>query len=270
MKMDDLHRKLAPISSQAWSAIDDEAKKHLTVSLGGRRIVDFIGPLGWSFSSVELGQISPIEAQPEPGVTAALRRVQPLVELRAPFELSRRELESIARGSKDPDLEPVRSAARAIALAEDRAIFHGYPAAHITGLFEASAENALTLTRDYQRYPLVVSEALARLHANGVGGPYALALGPDCYRGLRGTATSGGYPVLEHVQRLIDGSVFWAPGVRGALLASLRGGDFELTVGRDLSIGYDDHTSSVVRLYLQESLTFRVLSPEAAIPLVYG
>jgi len=267
--MDDLLRKLAPISKDAWTAIDDEAKKHLTVSLGGRRIVDFDGPRGWSFSAVDLGQVQPIEAPPESGVSAALRRVLPLVELRAPFELSRRELESIARGSKSPDLEPVRAAARSIALAEDRAIFYGYPAAGITGLFEASAENTLALTRDYQKYPLVVSEGLAILHANGVGGPYALALGPDCYKGLTGTATSGGYPVLEHVQRLINGSVFWAPGVRGALIASLRGGDFELVVGRDLSIGYEEHSSSVVRLYLQESITFRVLSPEAAVPLVY-
>jgi uncharacterized linocin/CFP29 family protein len=268
--MDDLHRKLAPISKDAWSAIDDEAKKHLTVSLGGRRIVDFDGPRGWQFSAVELGRVQPIDTQPEPGVSAAVRRVLPLVELRAPFELSRRELENIARGSRDPDLEPVRAAARAVALAEDRAIFYGYPAAGIVGLFQASADNTLTLTRDYQRYPLVVSEGLARLHANGVGGPYALALGPDCYKGLTGTATSGGYPVLEHVQRLINGSVFWAPAVRGALIASLRGGDFELVVGRDLSIGYEEHSTSTVRLYLQESLTFRVLSPEAAVPLVYG
>jgi uncharacterized linocin/CFP29 family protein len=267
--MDDLHRKLAPISKDAWKAIDEEAKKHLTVSLGGRRIVDFVGPLGWHYSAVELGQVERIDAPPEAGVVAAVRQVQPLIELRAHFELSRRELENIARGSKTPELEPVRRAARAIALSEDRAIFHGYPAAHITGLFDACAENSLTLTRDYQRYPLVVSEALARLHANGVGGPYAIALGPDCYRGLTGTATSGGYPVLEHEQRLIDGTVFWAPGVKGALLASLRGGDFELVVGRDLSIGYQDHTTDVVRLYLEESLTFRVLSPEAAVPLVY-
>jgi uncharacterized linocin/CFP29 family protein len=267
--MDDLLRKLAPISKSAWQAIDDEAKKHLTVSLGGRRIVDFVGPLGWHHSAVDLGTVEAIDAPPETGVTAALRRVQPLVELRAAFELSRRELDNISRGSQDPDLEPLRRAARAIALAEDRAIFHGYPAANITGIFDASAENSLTLTRDYQKYPLVVSEGLARLHANGVGGPYAIALGPDCYRGLTGTATSGGYPVLEHVQRLIDGTVFWAPGVRGALLASLRGGDFELVVGRDLSIGYHDHSGDVVHLYLEESLTFRVLSPEAAVPLVY-
>ena len=267
--MDDLLRKLAPISKGTWQAIDEEAKKHLTVSLGARRIVDFNGPHGWTFSSVDLGEISEIAGPSESGVRAALRRVKPLVELRAPFELSRRELENIARGSKQPDLEPVRMASREIALAEDRAIFNGYAAANITGIFEASAANALTLTRDYQKYPLVVSEGLARLQANGVGGPYALALGPDCYKGLTGTATSGGYPVFEHVQRLINGTVFWAPAIRGALLASVRGGDFELSVGRDLSIGYESHSQDVVKLYLEESITFRVLSPEAAVPLVY-
>ncbi|HWO12304.1 MAG TPA: family 1 encapsulin nanocompartment shell protein, partial [Polyangiaceae bacterium] len=222
--MDDLLRELAPISKEAWAAIDDEAKKHLTVSLGGRRIVDFKGPLGWGFSAVELGRVRATAEPPRAGVAAVLREVQPLVELRAPFELSRSEIADIARGSSAPDLEPVRRAARAIALAEDGAIFHGYAAANITGIFEASAANSLTLSREYQKYPLVVSEALARLHENGVGGGYAIALGPDCFKGLTGTASSGGYPVLEHVQRLIAGPVFWAPGVRGALVASLRGG----------------------------------------------
>ncbi len=267
--MDDLWRELAPISSEAWQAIDGEARDHLKVTLAGRRIVDFTGPLGWGVSAVELGQTEGIATSPHEGVTAALRRVQRLVELRATFELSRRELDTISRGAKDADLDPVRRAARAIALAEDRTIFQGFAEAGIQGIFQASEAAALTLTGDYQKYPLVVSEALARLRANGVGGPYAIALGPDCYKGLTGTATAGGYPVLEHVQRLIDGPVFWAPGVQGALVASLRGGDFELVVGRDLSIGYQEHSATKVRLYLEESLTFRVLSPEAAVPLVY-
>lgn len=102
-----------------------------------------------------------------------------------------------------------------------------------------------------------------------MGGPYTIALGPECYKGLTGTATSGGYPVLEHVRQLIGGEPIWTPNVRGALVTSLRGGDFELIVGRDLSVGYADHSAASVRLYLQESLTVRVLSPEAAIPLVY-
>ncbi len=267
--MDDLRRELAPISTAAWKVIDAEARAHLEVTLAGRRIVDFTGPLGWTASAVPLGEVDPLPAAPHEGVQAALRRVQRLAELRAPFELSRRELDSIDRGSKTPELEPVRRAARAIAVAEDRAIFHGYPEGQIQGIFEAAEPFSLTLTRDYQKYPLVVSEALARLRTNGVGGPYAIVLGPDCYKGLTGTATSGGYPVFEHVKQLIGPQIFWAPGVRGALVASQRGGDFELVVGRDLSIGYARHDESSVQLYIEESLTFRVLSPEAAVPLVY-
>jgi uncharacterized linocin/CFP29 family protein len=267
--MDDLRRKLAPIPKSAWHEIDEEARKHLKVILAARRIVDFKGPLGWTASAVELGRTEPLAKGPREGVTAALRRVQPLVELRADFELSRQELDAVARGAKVIDLDPLRDAARAIGVAEDRAIFHGYPEAGIQGIVEASVEQAVSLTSDYQKYPLAVSEALYRLQMAGVGGPFALALGPDCYKGLTGTTTASGYPVLQHVQRLIEGPVFFAPGVRGAVVASLRGGDFELVVGRDFSIGYQDHTATTVRLYLEESLTFRVLSPEAAVPLVY-
>jgi len=55
--------------------------------------------------------------------------------------------------------------------------------------------------------------------------------------------------------------------VDGAVVVSQRGGDFLLEVGEDLSIGYDSHDAEAVRLYLVESLTFRVLTPEAAVPL---
>lgn len=267
--MNDLRRKLAPITKSAWGAIDEEARKDLQVVLAARRIVDFKGPLGWTTSAVGLGRIEKLARPPMDGVSAALRRVQRLVELRVDFELPRDELDALDRGAPQLDLEPVRAAARAIAAAEDRIVFHGYAEAEIEGIFGAAAASALTLTREYHKYPLVVSEALARLHAAGVGGPYTIALGPDCYKGLTGTASSGGYPVLEHVRQLIGSEPLWAPNINGALVASLRGGDFELIVGRDLSVGYADHSPTSVRLYLQESLTFRVLSPEAAVPLVY-
>lgn len=268
--MDDLRRELAPIPSSAWKEIDDEARRTLVPFLAARRIVDFRGPLGWSASAIELGRTQEIAKGPGEGVTAAVRKVQRLIELRAEFELSRRELDAVARGAKAIDLDALRNAACAIGMAEDRAIFHGYPDGEIQGIVEAAADRAIALTRDYLKYPLVVSDALSKLQQDGVGGPFAIALGPDCYRGLTGTAAPGGYPVLQHVQRLIDGPVFLAPAVRGAVVASLRGGDFELVVGRDFSIGYQDHTTTTVQLYLEESMTFRVLSPEAAVPLLYS
>lgn len=268
--MNDLQRELAPITDEAWQAIDEEARATLKLTLAGRKIADFEGPLGWHASAVGLGRTEALPGRRGEGVAAALRRVQPLVELRAPFALARAELEAIARGARDADLQPVKDAARAIALAEDRAVFHGHAEARIEGLCQSAAKEALTITEDYERYPGVVAGALAKLRTAGVDGPYAIALGPRCYTGLTQTTTGAGYPVIQHVQRLLDGPVIWAPAVDGAAVVSLRGGDFELVVGRDLSVGYRDHSASTVELYIEESFTFRVLAPEAAVPLVYA
>ncbi len=266
--MNNLFRELAPVSSEAWAQIDDEAKRTLKLMLAARRLVDFKGPLGWDVSSLSDGRVEELPSQVEKGVEGRLRKVQPLVELRVPFELSRQELEAIGRGAQDPKLDPVRYAARAAAIAEDRAIFLGYAQAHIAGIAEESSSSNLTLSEDYEAYPQVVAEATNKQRGAGVGGPYAIALGPRCFAGLTRT-TKGGYPVMEHVRRLLDGPIVWAPAADGAIVMSLRGGDFELTVGQDFSIGYLDHTAMAVRLYLQESFTFRVLAPEAAVPLRY-
>ena len=94
-----------------------------------------------------------------------------------------------------------------------------------------------------------------------------MALGPDAYRLVTATAEGGGYPLLEHLRKIIDGPLVWAPGVTGAVVVSLRGGDFLFESGQDLAIGYDSHDADVVRLYLQESLSFRVATPEAAVAL---
>ena len=267
--MSTLLRELAPISPRAWGEIEAEAKGTLTLLLAVRKLVDFSGPAGWEASSIPLGRVERLPGEPAPGVEMRLRRVQPLLEIRVPFTLQREEIEAIARGAKDADLDPVRIAASSAALAEDRAVFQGSSPAGITGIVEASRDRALNLSDDYVAYPAVVAEAINRLHMAGVAGPYAIALGPRCYTGLTRTTVEG-FPVMEHVRRLLDGPLVWAPGVDGAVVISMRGGDFELTVGQDFSIGYLDHTAETVRLYLQESFTFRVLSPEAAVPLLYA
>ena len=266
--MNDLLRKLAPISAAAWNEIDREATRTLKLTLGARRLVDFTGPLGWDAAAISLGRTDRVTQSLQTGVEARVRKVQPLTELRTPFELSREELEAVGRGAKDPDVDAVRFAARAAALAEDRAIFQGYAAGSIAGIDQACAANALVIPDKFELYPDIVAEATHKLRSAGVEGPYAIALGPRCYTGLT-RSTQRGYPVIDHVRELLDGPIVWAPAADGAIVLSMRGGDFELTVGQDFSIGYLDHTAQAVRLYLQESFTFRVLSPEAAVPLKY-
>src|SRR4029077_10717944 len=138
----------------------------------------------------------------------------------------------------------------------------------ISGICERRDGVTVQLSDDYGSYPDFVATALNKLRDAGVEGPFAVALSERCYTGLT-EATVDGYPVLEHVRRLIDGPLVWAPGLHGAVVVSVRGGDFELTVGQDFSIGYLDHDAERVRLYIEESFTFWLQSPQAAVPLAF-
>lgn len=267
--MNNLQRDLAPISSAAWEELDSEARRVLKLKLAGRKLVDFNGPLGPTAAAVNLGRLEALPSGPVGDVTAARRAVLPLVELRTSFDLARSELDAVENGAEDVGLDPLIAAATRMAQAEDTAIFHGYGAGGITGIDQASPHAAVPISENYQEYPRSIAEATRLLRLAGVDGPYAIALGPRCYTGLTQATGDGGYPVLNVVRKLVDGPLVWAPAVKGAIVLSLRGGDFELTVGRDLSIGYHSHSDTSVRLSLVESMTFRVLTPEAAVALVY-
>ncbi|BCB75681.1 hypothetical protein Pflav_020910 [Phytohabitans flavus] len=191
---------------------------------------------------------------------------QPLVELRVPFTVAREQVDAVERGAKDADWGPAKDAARRIAYAEDRAIFHGYPAAAIAGISPTSSNPPVPLPPGADDYPGAVARAVSALRLAGVDGPYRLALGADAY--TRATeAVDDGYPVVEHIARLVDGDVVWAPAITGGVLLSTRGGDFELHLGQDLAIGYLSHDATTIELYFQESLTFMAYTAEAAVAL---
>ncbi len=264
--MNHLFRELAPISAAAWDEIETEAMRTLKTMLAARKLVNFAGPEGWKASAIGIGRSESIGA-PGPGaVDARVRRVLPFMELRAGFDMRRDELDAADRGAKDFDTGPVIEAARRIAIAEDRAIFHGHAAAGIRGICQVDAETALRLPDNVEDYPEHIATALNRLRHRGIGAPYAVALGEECYTGLT-EATKGGYPVIQHVRRLFEGPIVWAPGLDGAVVLSMRGEDFELTVGQDFSIGYLSHDAERVRLYIEESFTFWNITPEAAVHL---
>jgi uncharacterized linocin/CFP29 family protein len=265
--MNRLLRELAPVSDTGWREIEKEATRTLKATLAARRLVDFVGPRGWEASAVSTGRSDDIAA-PGHNVSGRLRHVLPFAELRVPFALSRKELAAVDRGARDFDADPIVAAARDIAIAEDRAVFHGYADAGITGICKAQAAEAVRLGEDRDAYPVAVTTALNKLRNAGVMGPYAMALGNRCYTDLT-EATEGGYPVLAHVRRLVDGPIVWAPGIDGAVVLSQRGEDFELNVGQDFAIGYAHHDAERVHLYIEESFTFWLLSPHAAIPLAH-
>ena len=263
--MNNLHRELAPISDAAWAQIDEEASRTLKRYLAGRRVVDLQGPSGVSLAAVGTGHLQTIAA-PGDGVLAQQREAKALVELRVPFDLDRQMIDDVERGAKDSDWQPAKDAAKKIAFAEDVAIFEGYAAAGIQGIRQGTSNPAMTLPADVRNYPDVIAQAINQLRLVGVDGPYSVLLSADAYTALA-EARDYGDPVLEHVRRLVTGEIIWAPAISGAFVLTTRGGDFDLYVGQDFSIGYASHTGTAVRLYLQETFTFLLLTAEAAVAL---
>jgi uncharacterized linocin/CFP29 family protein len=264
--MNHLLRGHAPLTDSNWKLLDEEAVERLEGPLAARRLVDFIGPKGWEHSATNLGRTEPIEAGEE-GVGALRRRVLPLVEVRVDFTVSRAEMRDDDRGAVDVDLASLDDAAHQIAVAENSAIFNGWAKAGITGVIEASPFEPEPLGTSADNYPRSVARAVEALREAGVEGPYGLALGPVEYIKVIETAENGGYPLFDHLKKILEGPIVWAPGLSGAIAMSLRGGDFLLESGQDLSIGYDHHDADEVHLYLEESFSFVVATPEAAAPL---
>jgi uncharacterized linocin/CFP29 family protein len=261
--MNNLHRELAPISATAWSQIEEEATRTIRRHLAARRVVDVHGPSGPEFSAVGTGHVRSIDG-PADGVQAKQRDVRPVVELRVPFELARNAIDDAERGAQDSDWQPVKDAARSLAFAEDRLVFEGYATAGIPGLRAGTSNPGLALPGDVRDYPETIAQALSALRVAGVNGPYSVVLSADAYTQVSETRDHG-YPVLEHIQRLVSGEIVWAPAITGAFVVTTRGGDFDLHIGQDVSIGYLSHTDTAVRLYLEETLTFVLATSEAVV-----
>ncbi len=209
-----LHRNLAPVTEVAWQQIGEEAartfKRHVA---GGRRVVDVAGPFGYSYSAHNLGRVTPIKTS-DSRIRAQQRQVDPLVELRFPFTLSRAEVDDVARGSLDSDWQPVKDAAKAVAFAEDQSIFQGFDEAGIRGLGPSSDNPVLSLPEDPLLIPDAVASALSALRLAGVEGPYSVVLDADAYTAVSETRDEG-HPVFHHLRDLVTGDIIWAPAISG-------------------------------------------------------
>lgn len=265
--MDNLHRRLAPISSAAWDQIDDEARRTFITRIAGRRVVDVPEPGGTALSAVGTGHVEPI-ASPAAAVQARRRQVQPLIELRAEFTVTRAAVDDVDRGAQDSDWQPVKDAVEALATAEDTLVFAGSEAAGVQGIIASSSNAHIPLPEDPRDLPAAVARALTALRSVGVQGPYALLLSAELYTAASETVDHGN-PVVEHVRRLLgdDGRIVFAPALNGAIVLTMRGGDYTLTLGQDVAIGYLSHDADGIRLYAQESATFSAYTSEASVVL---
>jgi uncharacterized linocin/CFP29 family protein len=265
--MSHLLRGHAPITDAGWKLIDEEARERLLPGLATRRLVDFSGPHGWELSATNLGRVEQANVSEQKGVEANRRVVLPLIELRSRFTVSREELRAGDRGAEDVDFASLDAAAQRIVDAENTAVFHAWPKAGIDGITAASPHKPIVRGKSFDDYPGCVARAVELLLRNGIEGPYGIALGREDYTSVVETSEHGGYPLLDHLRKILKGPIVWAPGVVGAVVLSMRGGDFEFNSGQDLSVGYETHDTDAVSLYIEESYSFRVLTPEAAVAI---
>ena len=261
--MDLLRRELAPITPTAWGEIDTMARDALTANLSARKFVDLDGPHGISYACVNLGRLETPARQKNETVRYGVHQVLPLVEARVDFVLKQWELDNIERGAKDFQLDALVGAARKIAEFEEQAVFLDFKAASIKGLHAQTPAPLLPLELEMDAMVDAVSEAQARLLRDGVEGAANLVVNPQVWKFLA-RSTPGG-TLRSLLEQQLGGQVIYSNTVKGALLAAARGGDLELTVGQDFAIGYHHHTSEEIHLFMTESFTFRVITPEALV-----
>lgn len=258
-----LRRNLAPFSTSTWQRVDAEVKDALDALLTARRVVDFQGPHGYTHSAVSLGHL--VRFQSDEGVGCGVRSVLPMTEVRIDFALRRDELDNIDRGALEVDLEPARQAARRFAAFEEKLVYLGLEPAQVHGIVPRTLHQTVALGEEPSDYISAIAQAMQVLVASGVGGPYALVLSPAPYRSLVSDVSA--YPLRQRVANLAKGPILQCPHMQGGLLVSMRGGDFQLDVGQDVSVGYASHDAERIGLFLLATMTFRVLDSGAAVKL---
>jgi len=261
--MDILRKSLAPINQEAWDEINEQAKVVFQNVLTARKIADVEGPKGFDFGGVSLGRLNVDENQKEDAVKYGINRIQPLMETRKSFKLNIWELDNAVRGAADVDLEEMEKAAREIGEFEEKAIYLGFEKACIKGLKEVSDHDTMKFPGEAKEILKAVVDAISTMKGAFVEGPYHLVLGNDKWQSLH--IHTGGYPLKRQVEDVIGGQIILNPNIDEGFLVSGRGGDFQITLGQDLSIGYESHNEKEVQLYFTESFTFRTLEPAAVI-----
>jgi uncharacterized linocin/CFP29 family protein len=266
--MDFLKRAQAPITSEAWSQIDEVITRMLRAQLSGRKVVDVEGPRGLQTAAVNLGRLEIPTGGEKGEVRYGINRVLPLIEARARFALDIWELDNVARGAADVDLAPAEKAARRIAAFEDGAIFNGFAPGGIGGLTQTRGHEAIPLPMEPGGFLDAVARAMLALQDEAIGGPYRLVLGQEPFRFL--ATQFQGYPLKKQIENLLGSQVLYSHVVEGGLMISRRGGDTQLVLGQDLAVGYESHDRKSVQLFITESFTFRVLEAVAVVRLPLG
>jgi len=261
--VDILKKEMAPISNEAWKEIKDQTQKVLKNCLTARKFVDIEGPFGLNYGSVSTGRLIVQAGKRKDGLDYGIREVKPLIEVRKRFEIDRREIDNINRGARDIDLESLEKAVKQVVSFEEDVVYRGLKTAGVIGLEESTTHPVVSRPQKPENIVKLIGEQINKLQRSAVDGPYTFVVNEDFWLEL--INLTEGYPIIKQLTDILGGQVIVNDHCDKSFLISERGEDFELTIGQDLSLGYEMHDANKVILFLTESFTFRVLSPEAVI-----
>ncbi len=259
--MDILRRDSARLPERVWQALDEAVAQAARHVMAARRIATFDGPKGWDYFAAPLGTMASCTTGGRASV--CIPEVALLAEIRGEFTLSWAAVEAFERGGPTLDTTTAEAAAREVALAEDRLAFLGEP---VGGGFLASKESPRLRPSDWAQPDAVLGDllrAVETLDKLGIPGPYEAVLASGRYYAYLRAAEDGGYPIARHLKDVLAGvHRSQVLGDGGGLFAT-RGGDFVLTVGGDLAVGYRSHDQDMLHLFCVETVAAQILTPQA-------
>jgi len=251
--MDLFKKNLAPIASEAWEEVQGRAEEVVKATLSARKVLFVNGPLGIEKNSISSGRLNVIKGKKD--VTAGLYQVQPLLETRIKFPLSRWELDNVLRGASDVELEALEKALEELALFEEDTIYNGNKEANIKGLTEL-AQTSFDVSNEPADILNGIASGILALRDAYVDNGYILVVGDAFYKAL--AKPHGAKLLLDIVEELIGGKVVRSKVLSGALLLPYNHPDLELTIGQDYEIGYDMHDKTDVHFFAMNAFTLRV------------
>jgi uncharacterized linocin/CFP29 family protein len=259
--MNILKRSLAPVTDKAWQEIELQSDRVMKEYLTARQISDIDGPNGLELGAVSTGRLVIPPDQPREGINYGIREIIPLIEVRKPFKLDLRELDNASRNARDIDLTNLEEAAKQIASFEDECFYHGFEGTHVPGMIGAMEGKPVKVSLHPGDFIKTIVEQIAVLKQRAVEGPYAMVVPDSVWSALIGPST--GYPLHRQLKEIINGPIIMHHFNKEIFLVSKRGGDFELILGQDISLGFEGYDTEKVALYFTESFACRILNPEA-------
>ena len=253
--MDFLKRELAPITANGWKEIEERAAAVLSKELSARKFIRVTGPLGRDVTSVTTGRM---DVKTKDDIKYGVYKVQPLIESRICFPLSRWELDNIER-AKDVDYTSLDDGVRKAAKFEEEAIFKGLEDGQVDGIYKSSSYEALDFGKTADETLKAIFDGVLKLDAAFAKKPYVLVVSNEKWYYLNTVVKE--YSLPEKLEKILGQKIIVSKSIDGAILLPYDDENIELIIGEDFALGYQNHNESVVELFVTESFTFRVLDP---------